>query len=135
MKKNKNISKAIIFRLVIVFLLFAGAMTFDLCHDQLPDQQNSAQENHSSHNLDATQVFFFNPASSFKLLDHGDKLLTRILYSANQDKFLAMFHNHRIFHSLKEDSLKDFTPFHLMAHFIKFTEIHYSSPDDYPPFC
>lgn len=120
-------------RLVIITVMFASALAFDLCHDTQSIQIDKTTQNTADHSLDAGQVYFFNPINSFKLSDGNDKLITRILFDANQDKFLAEYHNHRIFHSLKEESVNRFVPFHLLAHLIKLSTVDYSSPDDYHP--
>lgn len=130
MHKEKNISKLVVLRLAVLLLLLAGAIAFDVCHDDVSDVVEQSQQSTTSTNFDTTQVFYFNQGSNYKLSVRSDKLLSCILYAANQDKFLSRFHNYRTFHSWKEESMKDRKPFHLMAHFMKFSSVQYSSPDD-----
>lgn len=112
-------------------MLLGCAIAFDVYHVDVSDVAVETQENTTSSNVDVAQVFYFNPVNSFKVSTRADKLFSCTLYSANQDKLISRFHNYRSFHSLKEESLKCRMPFHLMAHFMKFTTVQYSSPDDY----
>ena len=130
MNKEKNISRIIILRLAFLLMLLAGAVVFDVYHNDTLAVNEQSQEKTASTNFDVAQVFYFNSGSSFKLTTRADKLLSCILHTANQDKFLSRFHNYRTFHLLKEESMTDRKPFHLMAHYIEFTSVQYSSPDD-----
>lgn len=110
--------------------LLCAAIAIDISHDDLSRINVEAQNDANSTNLDIAQVFYFNTGNSFKVIDRADRLLSCILFAASQDKFLSRHHNCLAFHSLKQESLRDRLPFHLMAHFMKFTSVQYSSPDD-----
>lgn len=111
-------------------MLLGGAVVFDVYHDNHSKTARQSQENTTDANIGIAQVFYFNSGSNFKLTTRVDKLLSCILHAANQDKFLSRFHNYRTFHTLKEKSLNDRKPFHLMAHFMKFSRIQYAGTDD-----
>ncbi len=133
MKLKRIISKQIALRLLVFVTLVAGAVIFDLCHDQLPEQLVKHQQDAPVTQFDMSQVFFCNPASSFKISTGYDRLFSKILFTIGQDKFLSAFHNQEAYHLLKAESLKERSPQNLMVHFRKFIICHHSSSDDNAP--
>jgi len=132
-KRKINISKKIAWRLLTFIVLVAGAVVVDSLHDQLPEQLVKNQQDASEPQFDISQVFFCNPASSFKIRTGCDRLFSKILFTIGQDKFLTAFHNQKAFHLLKADALKVPLPQNLTVHFRKFMICHHSSSDDNAP--
>lgn len=120
-------------RLLVFVTLVAGAVIFDVCRDQLPEQLVKQQQDASEPQVELSPAFFCNPASSFKIRTGCDRLFSRILFTMGQDKFLTAFHNQEAYHLLKAESLKERSPQNLMVHFRKFIICHHSSSDDNAP--
>lgn len=133
MKFKRLISKQIALRLLVFLALIAGAVIFDLCHDQLPEQLVKSQQDASEPQIDMSQVFCCNPASSFKIRTGSDRLISKILFTIGQDKFLSAFHHQEVYHLLKAESLNERSPQNLTVHFRKFIICHHSSSDDNAP--
>nr|MBD3622377.1 hypothetical protein [Sunxiuqinia sp.] len=133
MKLKRIISKQIALRLLVFITLAAGAVIFDLCHDQLPEQLVKHQQDASEPQVDMSPTYFCNPASSFKIRMGCDRLVSKILFTIGQDRFLTAFHNQEAYHLLKAESLKERSPQNLMVHFRKFIICHHSSSDDNAP--
>jgi hypothetical protein len=113
----------------MLVVVLAGAVVFDLCHNQEPKQLTTKQSEAGKHKLDS-QVFFYNPGSSFKIRTGTDKLFSKILFTIGQDKFLAAFHNQKAFDLIKSESLKVGSPLNPMVHFRKFIICHHAASDD-----
>ena len=113
-------------------ILVVGAFVFDACHDQLPKQDLKHQTESNNHQFDINEVYFYNPVSSFKIRTGMDKLLSKILFTVGQDKFLSSFHNQRAFHLMKVEALHVRSPLNPMLHFRKFIICHQCSSDDKP---
>ena len=130
MNRKKHISKKLLSRLLMFLVVTFAAVLFDAFHEG-PDQLAQTNHQHSdTTDLEASQVFFFNPINSFKLRTGVNKLFTGFLIADSQNQFLAQYHNLRSFHLLKAESLKDHPSFIQMAHFMKFNSCHRLSPDD-----
>jgi len=132
-KLKRHISKQIALRLLVFVTLVAGAVIFDLCHDQLPEQLVKHQQDASEPQVDMTQVFCCNPVSSFKIRTGYDRLFSKILFTIGQNKFLSAFHHQEAYHLLKAESLKERSPQNLTVHFRKFIICHHSNSDDNAP--
>lgn len=132
LKTKIHISRKITLRLLLFVLVVGGAVVFDLCHDQLPQELMKQQQDASEHQVIPAQVYFCNPGSSFKVRSGSDRLCSKILFSIGQDKFLTAFHNHITYHLLKVESLKERSPQKPMVHFRKFVICHHSNTDDVP---
>ncbi|WP_430973317.1 hypothetical protein [Sunxiuqinia rutila] len=133
MKRRTHISKKIMLRLVVLMALVAGAVVFDLCHDQLPEQVASQTQDTSEHLFDQSQVAYCNPLSSFKMRTGSDRLISKILFSKGQDRFLSAYHNQKAYHVLKAESLNERLPQSARIHFLEFMICHHASSDDNPP--
>ncbi len=120
-------------RLVVLMALVAGAVVFDLCHDQLPEQVASQTQDTSEHLFDQSQVAYCNPLSSFKMRTGSDRLISKILFSKGQDRFLSAYHNQKAYHVLKAESLNERLPQSARIHFLEFMICHHASSDDNPP--
>lgn len=131
-KTKIDISQKFIIRLLLFITVIGGAYVFDLCRDQLPEQLVDHQQDASEHHVDMSHMFFYNPVSGFKIREGSDRLFSKILFAIGQDKFLASFHNHKAYHVLKAESLKERSPGNQMVHFRKFIICHHSSSDDKP---
>ncbi len=120
-------------RLVVLLALVASAVVFDLCHDQLPEQVASQTQDTSEHLFDQSQVAYCNPLSSFKMRTGSDRLISKILFSKGQDRFLSAYHNQKAYHVLKAESLNERLPQSARIHFLEFMICHHASSDDNPP--
>jgi len=131
MNFKKYISKRTILRLLTVLTVMLLAVFFDMFHEgseKLVDemhQRSESQFQHSSH------VFFYNQVSYFKVLKGADKLFSGFIFAATKNEFLAKYHNCRVFHLLKAESLKE-RPLIQLVHFMEFNTSHHAGPDDYP---
>lgn len=114
-------------------VLVVGAVVFDSVHDQPTGRLAEHQQDASEPQFELSHVFFYNPASSFKIRTGCDRLLSKILFTIGQDKFLSAFHNQKAFHLLKAESLKVRSPQNLAVHFRKFIICHHASSDDTAP--
>ncbi|WP_321287249.1 hypothetical protein [uncultured Sunxiuqinia sp.] len=132
MKAKFDISRRFIVRLLLFVLVIGGAYIFDRCHDQLPEQHADQQQDASKHHVNMSQMFVYNSVSSYKIRSGNNCLVSKILFTIGNDKFLAAFHNRKTFHVLKAESLKERSPQNLMVHFRKFMICHHFSSDDTP---
>lgn len=133
LKRKLTISKKFVLRLALFIAVVSSAVIFDMCHDQLPEQLVEQQQDASQHQLDISQVFYYNPVNSFKIRTGSDRLLSKILFAIGHDRFLTAFHNHKAYHILKAESLKERSPQNQMVHFRKFIICHHSTSDDNLP--
>lgn len=131
MNLRKYISRKILVRVLTLLSVVLLAVLFDTFHEgsaKLVDEMHQRSESqflHSSH------VFFYNQVSHFKLRKGADKLLSGLLFAASQNEFLTKYHNCRVFHLLKAESLKE-RPLVQLVHFMEFNTSHHAGPDDYP---
>ncbi|MGQ7868222.1 hypothetical protein [Sunxiuqinia sp. sy24] len=132
-KLKTHISKEIMLRLLMFIAIVAGAVVFDMCHDQVPEQVVNQTQDTAEHQFDRSQVVFCNPVSSFKLRTGSDRLISKLLFSKGQDRFLSAYHNQKAYHVLKAESLKERSPQNAMIHFLEFMICHHASSDDNPP--
>ena len=132
LKRKFNISKKFVLRLLLLLVMVTGAIVFDACHDQLPEQLVE-QHDAGSHQVSVSQVYFCNPVSSYKMRAGIDKFFSKILFTIGQDKFLSAFHNQKAFDLLKSESLKVRSPLNSMVHFRKFIICHHAATDDNLP--
>lgn len=114
-------------------VIIAGAYVFDSCHKEIPTPVTKHQNDKSSHEFGLGEVFFYNPVSSFKIMTGIDKLLSKILFTIGQDRFLSSFHNQKTFHLIKAEAIKVPSPLNPMVYFREFIICHQSSSDDNPP--
>lgn len=118
-------------RLLLLLVVLAGAITFDVCRDQLPVPKAKQENEAGGHQLES-QFYFYNSASSFKIRTGMTKLFSKFLFTIGQDKFLAAFHNQKAFDLIKAESLKVGSPLNPTIYFRKFIICHHSaSADEY----
>ena len=130
MKVKKTISKIQFHRLVIFLAIILSAVVFDAFHDKPERLIDVTSHQAESHDIQASNVFFFNSVSSFKLRSGVDKLFSGFVFSASQNSFLTQYHSCRNFHLLKAERLDHRLPFILTANFMKFNCCHHSCPED-----
>ncbi len=131
MKIRKHISKIKLQRIVLFALVVLSAVLFDITHDSSKATDNtSSQEQTTHHQLEASEVIFYNPVSSFKFRTSFDKLFSKLLFSGTENGFLSQYHNFRTFHLLKAEAINKRLPFILTSNFMKFNFCHRSTSDD-----
>lgn len=118
--------------MLLMVILVAGAYIFDSYHDQMPKKDLKHHTASRNQQIDINEIYFYNPVSSFKIRTGMDKLLSKILFTIGQDKFLSTFHNQLTYHLMKEESLHLRSPLNPMVHFRKFIICHQCTPDDAP---
>ncbi len=132
MNLKKNISKKVALRLLLFAAMVVSAVLFDTFHEGSNKVVDATRQKSESQDMQSSRVFFYNPVSSFKILNGADKLFSGFLYTAGRSWFLAEYHNCRAFHLLKAETLQERVSFLEMAHFMKFNPSHHSSPEDGP---
>lgn len=132
MKIRRSISKSFTHRILLFFAVILGAVIFDAFHNEPVSEIDMCNHQTNSHDLQASDIFFFNPVSTFKIRTGVEKLFSGIVFAGSQNEFLKQYHNYRSFHLLKAESLNKWQLFSETAHFMLFNHCHHVSPVDVP---
>lgn len=130
MKIFKHISKVRLQRIIFFLLVALAAVSYDALHEGSNEVVKNHSQQTSSHQVEATDMIFYNTISSFKIREGVDKFVSELTFTGSEDMFLTQYHNYRTFHLLKAVSINKRLPFILTSHFMKFNYCHHSSPDD-----
>ena len=126
-----NISKKLLVRLAVFFLLTVAAFLLDAYLDKNPAEINSNEANTKHQNPTQGEVYVLAQPVSFSLKTAVQKVSERKLQIEAHNKFLRNYHSIRNFQVLKAEIVHQTTPLISSYHYLVFQN-HFFSPDDVP---
>ena len=130
-KRKINISKKLLVRLLVFFLLTFTAFLLDAYLHKNPAEINSNEASTKHQNPNQSEVYVLAQPVSFSVKTAIQKVSERKLQIEAHNKFLKDYHSIRNFQVLKAEVVHQTTPLIASYHYLVFQN-HFFSPDDVP---
>lgn len=134
MNLKKYISKHAVTRFLMLLALLGAAAIFDMYHTVNKTLSDRVHQIPSHDETGSGKTFFCNQLPSFNLKVSTSELSVRFRFAFTQDKFLLKYYNLRTFQMLKAEQGNTEIASSFSAHFLPYSRVLYSAPDDTPPF-
>ena len=132
MKLRKYIAKVWTPKLLLLLVLVAGAVLFDVFHEGSPATAAEQQQSPLSQDLGGSATIVCNPAYDFNLKSQINRLPVRHVVQ-QQSNYLRELHLQKLYHQALAEVNTHPTPTGLTIRFLLSLKCRYSSADSVDP--